>query len=279
MQLDFTFLQTLWESIFPEEDLGDIQVALGRYAVALVLLAALLVITKWQNIRIGNKLLIGTVRGTVQIILMGMILVYIFNLSDLLLMFGVLTFMAIFAAYTTASNLDRIPGVFRVALPALIVGPITVMAVSVLLGVVEPVGEFVVPMGGMVIGNAMTIATLVIDRMWSNAQKQRCLIETALALGASPFQAVEATIRESIESGLLPNLNRYASLGIVSIPGLMSGMIIGGTNPVVAALLQVVIFIMIFLSAVIVGLVISRIFLKQMFNNRLQLTVPTGNSS
>jgi len=273
MQFDFIFIQTMWDSI-PTE----IQVALGRYAVALVLLAALLIITKWQHIRIGNRLIIGTVRGTIQIILMGMILVYIFNLSDIFIMFVVLTFMAIFAAHTTASNLNKIPGVFRASLPSLIVGPISVMAVSVLLGVVEPVGEFVIPMGGMVIGNAMTIATLVIDRMWSNAQKQRNLIETALALGASPFQAVEETIRESIESGLLPNLNRYASLGIVSIPGLMSGMIIGGANPIVAALFQVMVFIMIFLSAVIVGLVISRIFLREMFNDRLQLTVPPPNS-
>ncbi len=273
MQLDLTFLQVIWESI-PE----DIQIALGRYVVALVLLAALLIITKWQNIRIGNQLIIGTIRGTIQIILMGMILVYIFNLSDLLIMFGILAFMATFAAYTAATNLKRIPGVFRVTLPALIVGPIAVMAASVLLGVVEPVGEFVIPMGGMVIGNAMTLATLVIDRMWSNAQKQRSLIETALALGATPFQAVEETIRESIESGLLPNITRYASLGIVSIPGLMSGMIIGGANPVVAGLLQVVVFIMIFLSAVIVGLIISRLFLNIMFNDRLQLTVPTPNS-
>jgi putative ABC transport system permease protein len=273
MQLDFSFLQTIWESI-PAE----VQVALWRYVVALVLLIALLLITKWQNIRIGNKLIIGTVRGTIQIILMGLILVYIFNLRNLLIMFGVLTFMAIFATHTTASNLERIPGVFRAALPALIVGPLTVMAVSVLLGVVEPVGEYVIPMGGMVIGNAMTIATLVIDRMWSNAQKQRNLIETALALGASPFQAVEETIRESIESGLLPNLNRYASLGIVSIPGLMSGMIIGGANPVSAALYQVVVFIMIFLSAVIVGIIISRLFLKRMFNDRMQLTVPSQKS-
>ena len=274
MQLDLSFFETIWNSI-PV----DIQIAIGRYIVALVLLAALLIVTKWQNIRIGNRLVISTVRGTIQIILMGMILVYIFNLSNVLLMFGVLTFMAVFAAHTTASNLKRIPGVFRASLPAILLGPLSVMAVSVLLGIVEPIGEFVIPMGGMVIGNSMTISTLVIDRMWSNAQKQRSLIETALALGASPFQAVESTIRESIESGLLPNLNRYASLGIVSIPGLMSGMIIGGANPIVAALLQVVIFIMIFLSAVIVGLVISRVFLKGMFNDRLQLTVPPSNSN
>lgn len=274
MQLDLTFIVNMWGSI-PE----DIQIALGRYTVALVLLTALLLITKWQNIRVGKKLLIGTVRGTIQIILMGLILVYIFNLSDVLIMFGVLTFMGIFAAYTTAANLEKIPGVFKATLPAILVGSLSVMAASVLFGVVETIGEYVIPMGGMVIGNSMTIASLVIDRMWSNAQKQRSLIETALALGASPFQAVELTIRESLESGLLPNLNRYASLGIVSIPGFMSGMIIGGVNPIVAALLQVVVFIMIFLASVIVGLIISRIFLNQMFNDRLQLTVPPQGSS
>jgi putative ABC transport system permease protein len=133
-------------------------------------------------------------------------------------------------------------------------------------------------MGGMVIGNSMNMSSLVIDRMWSNAQKQRGLLETALALGATPLQATEMTIRESIETGFLPNLNRYAALGIVTIPGLMSGMIIGGANPIEASLFQVIVFIMIFLSAIIAGLVGSRMFLKEMFNSRLQLTVPPPKS-
>ncbi|TFG31992.1 iron export ABC transporter permease subunit FetB [Candidatus Thorarchaeota archaeon] len=273
MQLDFNFLQSLWNSI-PAE----IQVAVGRYIAAIILLIALLVVSKWQRIRIQKSLIIGTVRGTIQIILMGLILVYIFDLQNLLLMFGVLTFMVIFAAYTTADNLEKIPGVFRASLPGIFLGSLSVMAVSVVLGVVEPIGEFVIPMGGMVIGNSMNMSSLVIDRMWSIAQKQRGLLETALALGASPIQATELTVRESIESGFLPNLNRYAALGIVTIPGLMSGMIIGGANPVVASLFQVIVFIMIFLSSIIAGLVVSRLFLKEMFNRRLQLTVPPPNS-
>jgi putative ABC transport system permease protein len=273
MQFDLGFLFSFWNTI-PLE----IQVALGRYLAALVLLVALLIVSRWQRIRIQRSLIVGTVRGTIQIILMGLILVYIFNLKELLLMFGVLVFMIIFAAYTTASNLPKIPGVFRASLPGILIGSITVMAVSVLLGVVEPVGEFVVPMGGMVIGNSMNMSSLVIDRMWSIAQKQRGLLETALALGASPIQATEMTIQESIESGFLPNLNRYAALGIVTIPGLMSGMIIGGANPVVASLFQVIVFIMIFLSSIIAGLIVSRLFLKQMFNERLQLIVPPPKS-
>ena len=120
----------------------------------------------------------------------------------------------------------------------------------------------------------MNMSSLVIDRMWSNGQKQRGMLETALALGASPLQATELTVRESIETGFLPNMNRYAALGIVTIPGLMSGMIIGGANPVVASLFQVIVFIMIFLSSIIAGLIASRLFLKEMFNERLQIIVP-----
>ncbi len=273
MQIDFGFLQTLWESI-PSE----IQVTMGRYATAIILLIVLLAISKWQRIRIQKSLIVGTVRGTIQIILMGLILVYIFNLQDIIIMFGVLVFMCIFAAYTTADNLEKIPGVFKASLPGILIGSISVMAVSVLLGVVESTGEFIIPMGGMVIGNSMNMSSLVIDRMWSNAQKQRGLLETALALGASPIQATEVTIRESIEIGVLPNLNRYAALGIVTIPGLMSGMIIGGSNPVVASLFQVIVFIMIFLASIIAGLIDSRLFLKEMFNERLQITVPPPNT-
>jgi len=267
MQLDiFALLQ------IPEQ----YTVMLQRYLAAMILLAVLIIITKWQGIGIGNKLIVGTIRGTIQIVLMALILVYIFALSDLIVIFGVLTFMGVFAAYTARSNLERIPGVMRATLPAILVGALSVMAVTIALEIIDwrsGPGEFIIPMGGMVIGNCMVLTSLVIDRMWSNAQKQRSLLETALALGATPMQATELTIRESIRSGLLPNLNRYASLGIVSIPGLMSGMIIGGVNPLEAALYQVIIFIMIFLAGMIAALITSRLFLREMFNERAQLTV------
>lgn len=268
MQLDlFALLQ------IPEQYTAMLQ----RYFAAMILLAVLILITKWQGIGIGSKLIVGTIRGTIQIVLMALILVYIFDLSDLIVIFGVLTFMAVFASYTTRSNLERIPGVMRATLPGILVGALSVMAIVVALEIIDwrsGPGEFIIPMGGMLIGNCMGLTSLIIDRMWSNAQKQRSLLETALALGATPMQATELTIRESIRSGLLPNLNRYASLGLVSIPGLMSGMIIGGVNPLEAAIYQVIIFIMIFLSAMIAALITSRRFLGEMFNERAQLIVP-----
>ncbi|MBD3405258.1 MAG: iron export ABC transporter permease subunit FetB [Candidatus Lokiarchaeota archaeon] len=252
--------------------------AFYSYLTAMVFLVALIIISKWQGVEIANKLVVGTIRGTIQIILMALILIEIFNLENILIIFLVLTFMSFFAAYTVQDNLDDIPNSFKVALPSILVSSLSVMGVAVLLGVVETTGEFIVPMGGMIIGNSMGLTSLVIERMWSTAQKQRGLLETALALGASPVQATENTIQESIRSSLLPNLNRYASLGVVSIPGLMSGMIIGGLNPLAAALYQVLIFILIFLSAIISGIIVSRLFLKEMFNERFQLTVPPAQA-
>jgi putative ABC transport system permease protein len=208
---------------------------------------------------------------------MGLILNWIFGLENIIIIFGVLAFMGTFAAYTIRGNLEKIPGVFNATLPGLLIGGLSVIAASWALGIIGgegEAGEFLIPMGGMVIGNIMGLSSLVIERMWSTAQKQRGLIETALALGATPEQASDMTIRESIESGMLPNLNRYASLGIVSIPGLMSGMIIGGMSPIAAAFYQVIVFIMIFLAVVIGSLITSRIFIRYMFNERYQLIVP-----
>jgi putative ABC transport system permease protein len=248
--------------------------AFFSYLVGLILVVIIVLLSKWQGIGVEDKLLIGTIRGTIQIILMALVLEIIFELKDMVLIFGLLTIMSIFAAHTAASNLDEIPGVMKATLPGITIGSLFVMFLCVILGIVEPVGEYIIPMGGMVIGNSMGLSSLALERMWSNAQKQRDLLETALALGASAYQALDLTIKESVKAGLLPNLNRYAALGIVTIPGLMSGMIIGGMLPVVAALYQVIVFPMIFLGSIINALISSRIFLGQMFNDRLQIMVP-----
>ncbi|MHA1906121.1 MAG: ABC transporter permease [Candidatus Thorarchaeota archaeon] len=266
-----------WFAYFDSLITEDVLSALNSYLAALILLVMLVLISRWQGIGIGSKLIVGTIRGTAQIILMALILIQIFNFDNIFLILLVLTIMCLFAAYTAKQNLEEIPGVFSTALPGILVGGLSVMILAWLLGVVELSGEMMIPMGGMVIGNAMNISALVIDRMWSNAQKQRNMLESALSLGASSYQATELTIRESLRTGLLPNLNRYAALGIVAIPGFMSGLIVGGASPIFAALYQVIVFIMILLACVVDGIIVSRLFLRQMFNEQLQLTVPPPN--
>ena len=120
MQGDFNLI-TFFESL-PLE----VRDAFTSYLMAMVLLVILLLVTKWQGIGVGSKLIVGTIRGTVQIVLMALILIQIFDLENLLIIFVVLIFMSFFAAHTTKSNLDNIDGVFHCTLPAILAGSLTV---------------------------------------------------------------------------------------------------------------------------------------------------------
>jgi putative ABC transport system permease protein len=281
MQGDFNLFDIFGFLNLLDEELSEIQSASTSYVIALILFIALLIISRWQGLDIGDKLIVGAIRGTIQILLLALILVYVFQLQNLIIMFGVLTFMCLFAAYTVGSNLDYIPNAAKTSAPGILIGGLSVMLFAILLGVV-PVssevgvvtGEFVIPMGAMVIGNCMGLVTLTMDRMWSNAQKQRSMLESALALGATPEQATDSSKIEAIRSGMTPNLNRFAALGVVTIPGLMSGMIIGGTHPIAAAFYQIIVFILIFLAVVIASTITSKLILRVMFNQRFQLKVP-----
>jgi putative ABC transport system permease protein len=141
--------------------------AFFSYLVGLILVVIIVLLSKWQGIGVEDKLLIGTIRGTIQIILMALVLEIIFELKDMVLIFGLLTIMSIFAAHTAASNLDEIPGVMKATLPGITIGSLFVMFLCVILGIVEPVGEYIIPMGGMVIGNSMGLSSLALERMWS----------------------------------------------------------------------------------------------------------------
>ncbi|MHA1169758.1 MAG: ABC transporter permease [Candidatus Hodarchaeales archaeon] len=132
-------------------------------------------------------------------------------------------------------------------------------------------GEYLVPMGGMVISNAMVISGIVLERIESDISKQIGLIETALSLGASVNQACKNILREAFRAGLSPSVNRVAILGIVSIPGLMSGMIIGGTDPLVAAFYQIIICLMILTSGAITEIIAGYYILRKLFTKQCQL--------
>jgi putative ABC transport system permease protein len=123
----------------------------------------------------------------------------------------------------------------------------------------------------MVIANTMVISMMVLERIYAEVKNNQGRIEAALALGASPYQTVKQLLVDSYRAGLLPTANRLAILGIVNIPGLMSGMVIGGVNPVEAAVYQVIIFLMILAGAFIASLIAAGLLIGVFFTKEEQL--------
>jgi putative ABC transport system permease protein len=174
-------------------------------------------------------------------------------------MFG----MAIFSAFT-ARQRYKYTDILKIEIVAISIGGLSVMGLVTLLGIVEPTGEYLIPMGGMVISNAMIWTTMTSERLTSDFIKNRGLVEAALSLGASPRLAIQDFLQNAYRTPFNPSINRVAILGIVSIPGLLAGMIIGGENPIVAAVYQVIIFLMI-QSASLIAVVIATNLLIQKF--------------
>ncbi len=244
-----------------------------RVVLSLFLLVLILILSKWQRLGMEKSFIISFTRGLIQIVLLALILVIIFNIQNAIILYLYLVFMCVFAAFTT-SRTHKYTNIFQQELVAVSIAGLFIMTVVIVLGIIPLRGEYVIPMGGMVISNAMVLSTIALERFYSEVRANRGYIEVMLALGASPSQAMKTYIRRAYKASLVPTNNRMAILGIVSIPGLMSGMIIGGADPLVAAIFQIIIFLMILSSGFIADIIIVYLLMKEFFTKYESLNLP-----
>jgi putative ABC transport system permease protein len=123
---------------------------------------------------------------------------------------------------------------------ALAVAAATTLGLVLALGVFEAKARYLVPVGGMVIGNAMTAAAVALNRLADEVDSQARTIEATLALGATGRQAVTALISRSLRSGMIPIIDQTKTTGLVAFPGVMVGMLLAGADPIDAVRLQLI---------------------------------------
>lgn len=238
-----------------------------RFLLSLILFAGILILITWQKLRVRKVLLVSAIRGFIQLLILASVIAIVFSLKDFVFLFILLLVMVFFGAHTAAGRVSEIPGVMKILLVSLIIGVFSVMLSTIILGVLPLQGEYIIPIGGMVTGNAMNISYLTLNRITGEMKNRKGQIEAALCLGASPNQALEHldVIPIALRTGITPSMNTLKTLGLVTIPGLMSGMIIGGINPVAAAFYQVLIFFLIILGGLISAIIASYLALNNLF--------------
>lgn len=198
-----------------------------------------------------RKLALAALRMVVQLTLIGLVLTWIFQQTSpfwtvllAMIMIGVAGFEA------TSQQRRRFKGWMAYGLGAgtlLFVGSIvTIYAVA---GVIGPdpwyQPRYILPILGMILGNALTGVSLVLNTLTENAQRERNAIEARLSLGAPRFEAMQDVMQQALQTGMMPILNAMAASGVVSLPGMMTGQILAGMNPVDAAKYQIMIMFVI----------------------------------
>jgi putative ABC transport system permease protein len=123
----------------------------------------------------------------------------------------------------------------------------------------------------MIIGNAMVALGLCYRQMTSNFQRRRDEVETKLALGADIGLSSREIIRDSIKTGMVPTIDSAKTLGIVSLPGMMTGLILAGVSPIEAVKYQIIVTFMLLSATSLSSVSACYLSYKSFFNARKQL--------
>ncbi len=228
---------------------GPIELSLLDLAAGAALIAINGALSAWLGLGLGRKLLVASLRTIVQLLLLGVCLDFVFGLDSA---WPVLGFGAVMIALASREALSRSSrrwaGAGPAALASLLVagGATTVLASGVIVGV-EPWWEprYLLPLLGMILGNALTGISLGLDRCLAELDDGAPRIELALAFGATRWEAARPVAAEALRSGMIPILNTMSVVGLVTIPGMMTGQILGGVAPALAARYQILILFLI----------------------------------
>jgi len=254
-----------------DEEIFDPISGLFKLGLLLVLLLLVLALSRWKNINIEQELAIATVRGFCQLMILALIITTIFELEDLLLVLLVLAIMVIAGGYTSAKRAKGIPKPFPILTLSILSGASSSLLVMILIGILPLSPEFLIPLGGMAIGNSMISCSLAINRLKAEFKNNMSKIETSLALGATSDQAAEPYYRESVRAALIPKIDNIKTLGIIFIPGAMTGMLLAGADPIWAAEYQIAVFFMIISSSAIATILLTVLIKKRLFTEAHQI--------
>lgn len=241
-----------------------------QVAAASVLAAMVVGLSRFRGLALERELGVALVRGLVQIIAMGMIVGLLLSV-DLVWSGLILLGMMGGATWISKNRGEGLPGVVRVSFVAIVFGSGVVIVTMTLTGAIEANVRNLVPVGSMIIANAMQTNSLALDRFKSEIASNRGEIEAGLSLGAPPSAVISRHVEIGVRASLIPVIDSLKSLGWVWIPGIMSGMILAGENPIYAALYQFVIMAMIFGAGGLTSMTSSLLIGKYVFTDAEQL--------
>jgi len=219
----------------------SIQISLGEVALALVLVAVAIGASLWERADLEGDIAIAVVRSFIQLTAVGYVIKFLFDQDSILLVIAVVAAMVVLAAFTARHRAKKVPDVFWPLLLALSVAAGATLGVVTALGIFEPEPQYLIPVAGIVIGNAMTSAAVALNRLADEVGRSRGEIEATLALGATSAQAARPIMRRSLRSGLIPLLDQTKTTGLIAFPGIMVGMLLAGADPADAVRLQLII--------------------------------------
>lgn len=239
-------------------------------ALALLLVGVSLVVSRVRRTGLERDIGIATLRSFSQLLAVGYVLDFVFNSHGALTPLVLLVMIGT-ATVTSAGRGKRVPGASWIAVTSVSVAAGSTLGVLLLLGIVPAVPRAVIPLGSMIISNAMNTTSLVMARLRDDLAAHRREVEAHLSLGETSTEASAFWHRSALRSGLLPIVDQTKVVGLVALPGAMTGMLLAGASPSSAIRLQMVVMYMLLGGNAFAALVAGRLTIGRLFTADHQL--------
>ncbi len=254
---------------------GYIEISLWQLAIALVLVLIAGIASMVYELRLQKDLALGTLRTFVQLFAMGYLLKIIFQLNNLWLVLGIYFCMTYFSVRIIKGRIKEknvdflVPTLVSVTVSYTLV---TCLVTGLIIGA-KPwwTPQYFIPIGGMVAGNSMNALAISLERFFSELRTRKDEVEMMLCLGADFREASSDIFRNALKAGMIPSINSMMGVGIVSIPGMMTGQIMAGADPVDAVRYQIVVMLMIVAATALSGMLVLHLVRRRCFGTAMNL--------
>ncbi len=249
----------------------DLVLALGLMAIAIGLSA-------WQQLGLTWSLVVATGRTILQLLIVGYLLAFVFAWQNPWAILTVILGMVTIATLETRNRIGKVlPNLFPLLWGSIFFSTALTLVYTTTL-ILQPQTwynpQYLIPLVGIVLGNAMNGAAIVGERLVQALKVHHQEIETHLCLGATPRQAIAQYRRDAIKVGLIPTINAMMVVGLVKLPGIITGQILSGVPPMDAASYQILIMFMLACATMITTLLVTESVFRQCFNQAAQLVRP-----
>ncbi|MEY2568735.1 MAG: UDP-glucose/iron transport system permease protein [Actinomycetota bacterium] len=245
-------------------------VSFSDVALAVLLVVVAVAVSRVRGLGTEADLTIATVRSFVQLVAVGYVLDFVFG-GHGALTFLVLAVMLTTATLTSGSRGRGVPGARWVAAASVAAAAVLTLGVLALLRIVPTSARAIVPLGSMIISAAMNTTSLVMTRLRDDLAGNRREVEARLSLGQTSHEAALPWHRAALRQGMLPSIDQTKVVGLVALPGAMTGMILAGASPLAAVRLQLVVMYMLLGGSAFAALVAGELTVRRLFTPAHQL--------
>ncbi|KAM0953264.1 putative UPF0014 family protein [Dioscorea sansibarensis] len=252
-------------------DDGDkLSLSMKTVAATVVVLIAVM-LSYFQKLGMEKEMVHASLRAMIQLYVIGFVLEFIFTRRSVLWILLVYLFMIVLAGRTAGKRAKHIPNGSYIAGISIFIGTSITLLVLIMLDVFPFTSRYIIPIAGMMVGNSMTVTGVAMKKLREDLKLQKNLVETSLALGATPRQAILQPMKKSVSIALSPVMDNAKTVGLITLPGTMSGMIVGGASPLQAIQMQIVVTNMLIGASTLSSILCAFLCWPAFINSNFQL--------